>query len=512
MKPAMLKYLFGAKTIPVMAGLICGLFAASRFAQPVVTGTSTDPGLIWVWLGIWKPVSAGLAAWLVQALFWAGQILWLQNRGMKPQRAGEAAAKSWWPCLALVLIMILQFLGPPLKLGLAVSAVIWECWPLAGLAVLLAVLLQTKAAVPFWGETPDPEKRRWLVPAVFIVAICAFAFMGWRLSVVAQRVGPFMGGDEPQYLFNAHTLAVDRDLDLLNNILLRENYLFLAPAKVIGGHGGFNRQGKWLSKHRPGLPLLMTPFYAWGMYTGLGVRRACTILVWLLGAWMVLEVFLLARDITAKDGPSLLAAGLAGLALPGLIYSNLLFPEMAAATFSVAAFRRIRMAQPGQWRILLWAGLFTAYLGWFHERFILISLLLGAYMLFRGHFKSPRAMAAFFVPCLISAGIMMHYFQIMYGHPFPTASVHARGSYLNPRGIWEGLSGIWVDAAEGLLPYGVLWLAAVAGVIWLIRRRPKDGVWIALMALGTYILAGLYDDWFGGSTRPRAIWWPRFPF
>ena len=161
---------------------------------------------------------------------------------MKPQRAGEAAARSWLPCLVLDLVLILQFLGPPLKLGLAVSALIWECWPLAGAAVLLVVLWQTRAAVPVWGESPEPENRPWLAPAVFIVAICAFALMGWRLNVVAQRVGPFMGGDEPQYLFNAHTLALDHDLDLLNNILLRENYLFLSPAKVIGGHGGFNAQ------------------------------------------------------------------------------------------------------------------------------------------------------------------------------------------------------------------------------------------------------------------------------
>lgn len=512
MKPTLLKYFFSVKTIPVMAGLIWALFAASRFALPVVTGTATDPGLIWVWLGLWQPILAGLAAWLVQGLIWAGQILWLQNKGLKPQRAGETAARSWWPCLALVLVMILQFLGTPLKLGLAVSAIIWECWPLAGLAVLLAVLLQTKAAVPVWGEPPATENRRWLAPAVFAAALFVFAVMGWRLSVFSQRVGPFMGGDEPQYLFNAHTLAVDRDLDLLNNILLRENYLFLSPDRVIGGHGGFNAQGKWLSKHRPGLPLLMTPFYAWGMYTGLGVRKACTILVWLLGAWMVLEVFLLARDVTTRDGPALFAAGMAGLALPGLIYSNLLFPEMAAATFSVAAFRRIRRAQAGQWRLLLWAGLFTAYLGWFHERFILISLLLGAYMLFKGHFKSPRGLAAFLVPCLISAGILMHYFQIMYGHPFPTVSVHARGSYLNPRGVWEGLSGIWVDAAEGILPYGALWLAAVAGVVWLIRRRPGDGVWVALMALATYLLAGLYVDWFGGINPPSRYLVAAVPF
>ena len=69
-----------------------------------------------------------------------------------------------------------------------------------------------------------------------------------------------------------------------------------------------------------------------------------------------------------------------------------------------------------------------------------------------------------------------------------------------------------MDAAEGLLPYGALWLAAVAGLIWLMRRKPGDGVWVTLMAVATYILAGLYDDWFGGINPPSRYLVAAVPF
>ena len=96
MKAFLTKYLFAAKTIPVLAGLTCGLFAASRFAQPVVTGSAADPGLLWVWPGAWPPVLAGLAAWLVQTLIWAGA----DSLATKPGVEAAAGRRGGGPLLA----------------------------------------------------------------------------------------------------------------------------------------------------------------------------------------------------------------------------------------------------------------------------------------------------------------------------------------------------------------------------------------------------------------------------
>ena len=338
-----------------------------------------------------------------------------------------------------------------------------------------------------------------------------FAGVGLRLTAVSNQEGKFMGGDEPQYLFNTHSLAVDHDLDLAENIFLRENSYYIDPGKVIGGHGGWTKDGRWISKHRPGLPLIMSPFYAWGLYLGQGPRKTATVALWLLGAWMVLEVFWLARLQTGREGPSLLAAAASCLALPGLIYSNLAFPEIAAAAVGVSAFRCLRSAQRGRWGLLLLAGVLTAYMPWFHERFALLALLLGAFCLFR-HWRYPKGVGVFLLPCVVSAGLLMAYFQYLYGHPFPGQEIHAQGSYLNPRGWWEGLSGLWVDAGEGLLTYGAIWLAAVSGLLWLLRRGFKDGLWTVLMAGTVYLIAGLFADWHGGIGPPSRYLVAAVPF
>lgn len=498
--------------LPVwLSGLAWGLFVASRLSVAVAAGGPEGAAVLWVWAPWWLLVLAGLAAKSTTLGLWRVQVLWLRGRGMAADQARAAAATAWWPSLAILLLPLLEFCFPLYSYSLAPLALCREGWPLAVVACLGAVVLHTWAAAPR-KEAAAGRPRRWVGWAVFGGALLVFALMGFRLSQVSAQVGRFMGGDEPQYLFNAHTLAVDHDLDLVDDILLRESRYFLPPYRMIGGHGRWSSTRAIISKHRPGLPLLLSPFYAWGMLLGVGVRKLCVVAVWLLGAWMALEVFRLGRQQTGSQAAGLLGAAAAAMTLPGLHYANLLFSEMGAAAFAVAGFAMIHRLRPGQVGRALLAGVVVGYLAWFQERFILLSVLLGLYFLYRGLWRDWRSLLAFMLPCIISAGIMMYYFQMQYGIPLPTVKVHARGSYLNPRGLWEGLSGIFVDAAEGLWPYGALWIASLAGLGWLVRRRPADGVWTAVMALATYLTAGLYTDWFGGINPPSRYLVAAVPF
>lgn len=499
---------------PLGAALLAWtLFLLTRPALPLATPEAGWPWVVWLW-----PRPARLLPWALAGpvLVGAGYALqlWLLTRregGRPPAATVEAAAAAWWPSLALLLIPLLELARPLHGLSLAPLALAEEAWPLAGLAALLAVAGQTRRLWP----APEPaidRPRPWLAPLVFLLALALFAAMGLRLHQVTKAVGPFMGGDEPQYLFITHSLAVDHDLDLSNNIMLRENAHYTEPGKLIGGHSTWTAQGTYVSKHRPGLPLLMAPFYAWGLYAGVGVRRVCVMAAWLLAAWMVLEVFLLARNLTGRQRPALWAAAAAGACMPAVIYSNLLFPEMAAAAFAVSAFRLIVQTRPGQWPLALAAGILTAYLAWFHERFIPLSLILGMCFLRRTGRRDLKGLAAFFLPCLLSAAWLLSYFHSLYGRLLPPTNLHGRASYFNPRGAWEGLSGLWVDAAEGLLPYGALWMAAVAGLVWLIRRDRQAGLWASLMVACTYLVAGFFDDWFGGINPPSRYLVVAIPF
>ncbi|MCB2190866.1 MAG: hypothetical protein KQI62_04830 [Deltaproteobacteria bacterium] len=494
------------------AGLSWGLLAATRWAVVMAAQEGGQNAVIWQWPPWWIPVTLGLAMWLAQILTSCWQYSWLTRQGMEGPRARRLAGRAWLPSLALFLVPLAELLPPMYGGSPAPLALSREAWPLAALAAAGAVFIQTRLAAPELLRKRDEPHSRWLSLIVFILALALFAGVGARLTLVSSQVGKFMGGDEPQYLFNAHTLAVDHDLDLAENIFLRENSYYLDPGKVIGGHGGWTDDGRWISKHRPGLPTLMAPFYAWGLYLGQGPRKTATICLWLLAAWMVTEVFWLGRLFTGRDGPALLGAAGAALALPGLIYSNLAFPEIAAAAFSVSAFRLMRSAGRGQWGLLFLAGLLTGYLPWFHERFAVLCLVLGAYFLARMHWRSFKGLIAFALPCLASAGLLASYFMWLYGQPFPGQEIHAQGHYLNPRGFWEGLSGIWVDAGEGMLTYGAIWLAAVAGLVWLVRRRFSDGFWCLAMAGAVYVVAGLFADWFGGINPPSRYLVAAVPF
>lgn len=497
---------------PLLAGLSWGLFAASRWALVAFGPSHGQTAVLWMWPPWWQIAALGAAIWVLQFLVALWQARWLAHQGLERSQANRLAGRAWWPSLALLLVPALELFWPLYDFSIAPLALGREAWPLAALAVAGAVLLQTRLAAPELLRRGRPEPRAWLAPLVFFLALGVFAGVGARLNQVQQQTGYLMGGDEPAYLLMAHSLAVDRDLDLADNIFLRESSHFSDPGRVLSGHGQWSPQRSWISKHRPGLAVLMSPFYAWGLYSGLGARKLSTVLVWLLGAWMVLEVFWLGRFYTGREAPALLAAAAAALALPGLIYANLLFPEMAAAAFSVAAFRRLRTAQVGQWGVMLLAGVLTAYLAWLNERFLLLAAFLGLYALVRGHWRSLKDLLAFFTPYVLSAWLLSLYFNGLYGRPWPDAGIHAQGSYLNPRGAWEGLSGLWVDAGEGLLTYGAIWLAAVAGLLWLLRRRPADGLGVILMALVTYLTAGLYADWFGGINPPARYLVAAVPF
>jgi hypothetical protein len=498
--------------VVLLAGLSWGLLAATRWSVVMAARQGGEAAVTWRLPPLWMPIALGAAVWAVQLWVASWQQGWLARQGLDKPQARRLAALAWLPSLALVLVPLAEFLPPLLGTSLAPLALAREAWPLAVVAAAGVVAVQTRLASPEIIRGRGETRRGWLSPVVFLLALALFAAVGVRLTQVSNQVGKFMGGDEPQYLFNAHSLAVDHDLDLTDNIYLRENSYFLDPAKVIGGHGGWTKSGLWISKHRPGLPMLMAPFYAWGLYLGHGPRKTATVALWLLGAWMVLEVFWLGRRYTGRDGPALLAAAGAGLTLPGLIYSNLAFPEMAAAAFSISAFRLLRSASPGQWGLLLLAGLLTAYLAWFHERFVVLAILLVLYFPARGHWRSLKGLAAFYLPCLVSAWLLITYFQLLYGQSFPGQEIHAQGSYLNPRGFWEGLSGLWVDAGEGMLTYGAIWLAAVAGLLWLLRRRMGDGLWVLLMAGAVYLIAGFFADWHGGINPPSRYLVAAVPF
>lgn len=485
-------------------GLSWALFWLSRAA--VLTAAPLGDGQGWAALWAWP--RAGQAGLVLVAALAAGALLlmagrwWLGRRGLAGPAAWSILARAARPLWALLIAPAMELLGylwpAPAPIALAQTA-----WPLLALAALAAVAGQVAAAAPAPPKTGDaPRPRPWLAALVFVASLAVCAGVGARLVAVKAAVGPFLAGDEPHHLLCTHSLAVDHDWDLANNIRQRDSRFFDRPEALVDGHGRPGPAGGWYSNHRPGLAALAAPFYAWGLMLGRDVHRWAVAVLWLCMAWLAAGVYGLGRDLTGRVGPALAGAAALVLCLPGLLYANLFFPEVAAAALLLAGLRRALRAEALAWPGLLFTGLIIAGLPWLHERFTPLALILAGLAAWRLR-RRPAGLVALGLPLAAAAALFMRLMWVQYGRLAPPTDLHGWGHvYLNPRGVWEGLSGLWVDGAEGLFTYAPLWLAGLAGLAWLARRRPSAG-WPALALLAvTYLTAGLFTDWHGGQCPP----------
>ena len=258
------------------AAVVWGLFAASRFMVAIPAAG----GAVWAFPAWQWPAAAFLSAGVLILGLYAGQRRFLAGRGLTPAESARLAALAWLPSFALLVPLAMEAMGgPPGALGLC-----QEAWPLFALAALglTAGLTLSHAPAASSGNRPG----RWAGPIALFLALAAFLFCAHQVFRATQA-GPLWGGDEPQYLYIAHSLAVDRDLDLYDQIMLRENIYFQTPEDMIGGHGRKSAGGVWLSKHMPGLPILLSPFYAWALRLGLNPRWPCSLFMMLCSAWLV---------------------------------------------------------------------------------------------------------------------------------------------------------------------------------------------------------------------------------
>src|SRR5258706_4067696 len=90
------------------------------------------------------------------------------------------------------------------------------------------------------------------------VAACMFLVV-WGLTTHGKYSA---SGDEPHYLLVSLSLAVDRDLDLENNYAANDGRLIGHDELAADAHARRARDGRLLSTHDIGLPILLTPVYA----------------------------------------------------------------------------------------------------------------------------------------------------------------------------------------------------------------------------------------------------------
>lgn len=326
-----------------------------------------------------------------------------------------------------------------------------------------------------------------------VAALVLFSAAGLNYSRGIQATG-----DEIEYLLLTQSLWLERDLDIRDNFD-RGDHLEYTPGLGKMPFGTFRKDGRPISTHSPGLPLLLAPVYA------LGGRSACLLLLALLAALLADQVYRLALQLT-QDPRAALLGWTAALGPPIFFYSFHLYPALPSTLALVLALRLL-LASPGAWQAAA-AALLAGTLPWLHVKMIPAAAVLGVVALLR---LRGRPLVAFLgTALLMAAGYAAHYW-IVFGDPTPLALYGSRVPKKIRRAVpGASLPGLFLDSSFGLLPNAPVFLLALAALIGL-RRRFRELA--PHVAVGLAVLAPLlvWQTWWAGHCPPARFLVPLVP-
>lgn len=369
-------------------------------------------------------------------------------------------------------------------------------WAVAGAALLAVVSHAPGVRLQSVGRVFSHRPRRM----VFALSLAVYLVVGLYSS---RAAGPI--GDEPHYLVIVESLLKDADLKIENNHR-RGDYRTFFRGELRPDYMQRGKDGEIYSIHAPGLPALLLPAYSIAGYPG-SVGFQCVV-----AALTALAVFDLAVAIAGATA-GLLAWAAVCLTVPFIPHAWLLFPEMSGAL--VVAWASLWLWQPMSTSVAtwIWRGLALGSLPWLHTKFIVLAAALGAGLALR-LWRHPAKLAAFSAPLGATVCAWFGYFYAVYGTLDPQApyGVFTKVDVL-VRNIPHGLIGMFLDQKFGLLIYCPAYLAAVMGVVTLIRRRGSRFFACALLVTaGAFVAssARLYMFW-GGSSPPARFLVPVVP-
>ncbi len=358
----------------------------------------------------------------------------------------------------------------------------------------------------------DASARR--LSAAAAAAVFVFA---WSLTTHGKYSA---SGDEPHYLMVAESLRTDRDLDVANNYAQNDGRLFGHDGLDMGPHAKRSRTGVVESVGDIGLPVLLLPIYSaaeWisdlpSVETLTRVRMSrglfaysivTTSLVALTATCTGFVTYSLALATESTLSP--LVFTFAVISPPIVPYTFLVFPETIALaiTMIVLWYTESREHRPSR-TALPALCLVLGLLPWIHRKyaFYAAGLLLLLWIRRRRDWDrlSRRsrlsAVLAFLLPPL-ALGLWSWHEWGTIGGPQMTERVPFSGA-----GFFDGLLGLWIDRAHGVMPCALIY-AFVPAAVWHERKR----AWPFLVPVALlYLPMAAYIDWTAGfSTAARYL-------
>jgi hypothetical protein len=219
-----------------------------------------------------------------------------------------------------------------------------------------------------------------------------------------------------------------------------------------------------------------------------------------VAACLAANIALLAARYARSPAAVLAIALLLALTNPLFSFSLLIFPEMTSALCIAYAARRLLASGNAAWQWFV-VGCCAAALPWLHYRLAPICIVFAviAAIRFRGEWTPKLVLAAGTAP-VVSAGVLLWWYQRLYGRPLPPASDHA--GFSGAVGTLNGLAGTFLDQQWGAFIHNPLLLLAAAAFAPFAWARRADGAILAAVVLPYLFVIANYRVWWGEWNPP----------
>jgi hypothetical protein len=331
----------------------------------------------------------------------------------------------------------------------------------------------------------------WVRPACVLAAFLYFLLLCFLMFVVSSRAMP-PTGDEPHYLIVAHSLALDRDISLLNNYQ-KQHYHYFYPGQLAKRTSPSADNKRELPAQGLGLSIFLAPFYYLTMrISPQSVVAALRLVLCSTTAIVLYNVLILLFEIRVSSFAVWLVALGAFAASPILTYSSLFYPEVPAFLLIVLAIRKILEIEEHRWLSFLWLSIIPGALVWLHPKYfalgicICITAAIWYYKQLRVYSDgSHRGMSLFYLIVSL-AGIFSFFLFLNYeyggwspnriyaGWDRPAQSLI---DLIRQEGIGRVVTmirmaiGLWIDERFGLISHAPLYALFFPAVIWLFRSK-----------------------------------------
>jgi hypothetical protein len=347
------------------------------------------------------------------------------------------------------------------------------------LAIASGVGLGVSGLALMW-RSPGLGLRRHVTAARVMPLLVALAVYGGAYALTWRDIPP--RGDEPHYMLEAYSLAIDRDRNLAADY---QNPVRIAPmfGSLVPDAHTFNYSGDpsvAISMHSVGVPLLLLPAAA--VSADVRLMRIEMILISAAAAYLLLSIL---RRIAGRSNGLVYATWVAfAFSLPLVTYSTQIYPEVPAVFLLLLAVRLLL-----QGRIELWGTTMAATAGallpWLHIRFAYFSVALAVALLLTAKRDSPgtrltsrgRASRGLSIlgPFFASAILLALSNQHWYGSPWPNAQfrLYEQPPKFNLAWAYTHSIGGVFEPVFGWLPFAPLHVLAFVGLVYFSWRKAR---------------------------------------